>query len=194
MAIRKRHLRIILGAVVLCEGSILSQQQRTNTASQVGFPVGVWESVQTDGSIIGIDLSKEHSEGAPTGQYTLQVGVFHKQHQRIACGEENFFVMGSKDPNHDTVDSYSHGRLEIQYRDHVSGSVVQLDLILDPITDVWTGHFRRESFVEQFRKERFDAQVVLHRTSRQPDPAQGGCFVGSNSLTNTLLSLTGQRS
>jgi hypothetical protein len=187
VAIRKRHLGILLGAVVLCEGSILSQQQRTNAANQPGLPVGVWESVETDGSIVGIDLSKEHSEDAPTGQDTLQVGVFHKQHERIACGEENFFVIGLKDPNHDTVDSYGRGRLEIQYRDHVSGSVVQLDLNLDPITDVWTGHFHRDSFVKQFRTERFDAQVVLHRASRQPDPAQGGCLVGSNSLTNTRL-------
>ena len=193
MAMRKRHLRIILGAVALC-GTVLSQQQRTNTADQQDLAVGVWESVQADGSTIGIDLSKEHAEDAPSGKATLQVGVFQKQHQQISCGEENFFVIGLKDPNHDTVGSYAQGRLEIQYRDHVSGSVIQLDLILDPITDVWKGHFHREYLEKPFRHESFDGNVVLHRASDEPAPAQGGCFVGSNSLSNTLDALIGRRS
>ena len=172
MAICRRYLPAILCTAVLCDAVVLSQQQGANSAN---LPVGVWESVQADGSTIGIDLSKEHAEGTPPGNDTLQVGVFHKQHQRVACGEENFFVIGENDPNHDTVDSYANGRLEIQYQDHVSGSVVQLDLRLDPIKGVWKGHFRRESFVKQFRQSRFDRQVVLSRTSRQPDSAQGGC-------------------
>lgn len=174
MAISKRQLRILLGAVVLCEGSVLSQQQGTHREN---LPVGVWESAQADGSTIGIDLTREHAEDTAPGKDALQVGVFHKQHQRIACGEENYFVIGEEDPSHDALMSYAHGQLEIDYHDHVSGSEIHLNLILDPFRDVWTGHFLRDFHARPFPRQSFDGQVVLHRVSRE----HGGCqmFEGS---------------
>jgi hypothetical protein len=192
MEIRKGRLWIVIGAMLLCTGSILSQQPSANTPPKEPdrLPVGVWESVQADGSAIGIDLSEVlatvqsgqlEPEDFTRRKSVLQVGVFQKHHQRIACGEENFFVIGEKDDlNHDAVSSYTRGKLEIHYHDHVTGSEIQLILILDSFHDVWTGHFQREFFDRPFQGQRFDGQVVLHRTSLQPDPAQGGCFTGGS--------------
>lgn len=185
MEIQKRRLWTAIGVMLLRTGSILSQQPSANTPpKEPDLPVGVWESVQADGSAIGIDLSEARAT-VQSGQLepedftrhtsVLQVGVFQKHHQRIACGEENFFVIGEKDSNRVTVSSYTRGKLEVHYRDQVTGSEVQLILILDPFHDVWTGHFQRDFFDRHFRRQSFDGEIVLHRTSRQPDPAQGGC-------------------
>jgi hypothetical protein len=69
--------------------------------------------------------------------------------------------------------SYANGKLEMHYHDRLSGSEIHVELVLDPIQDAWTGHFHRKSY---------DGQVILHRTSDRPDPAQGGCFLEGASL------------
>ena len=194
MEIGKGRLWIVIGAMLLRIGSILSQQPSANAPPKEpdGLPVGVWESGQPDGSAIGIDLSEVLAtvqsgqlkpEDFARRESVLQVGVFQKHHQRIACGEENFFVIGEKDDLfHDAFSSYARGKLEIHYHDHVTGSEIQLILILDSFHDVWSGHFQREFIDGPFQGQRFDGEVVLHRTSLKPDPAQGGCFTtGSES-------------
>jgi hypothetical protein len=182
MGIVNRYLCIVSAALVLCNGSTLSPQQSVTAPNPPNLLIGVWESVQADGSAIGIDLSEVPADlqsgsepsGDPGGRKALlQVGVFQKRHQRIACGEENFFVIGKKDPDHDSIENFVHGKLQIRYRDHVSGLEIQLVLAYDPFRDLWTGHFRRG---------KFDGEVELHRASHRPDAAQGGCIItGSRS-------------
>ena len=111
--------------MLLRTGSILSLQQSVNTPSMEpdGLPVGVWESLQVDGSAVGLDLSEVPAtvqSGQPEPEdfakrkSALQVGVFQKHHQRIACGEENFFVIGEKDELfHDAVSSYDYLALRL---------------------------------------------------------------------------------
>jgi hypothetical protein len=143
----------------------------------------VWEAAQPDGSVIGIDLSTVQAsvpdavvpEGTPMQLGSrLQVGVFQRLQEKMACGEENFFVVAWTGPgSSDGLVSYANGKLEIHYFDHVSHSEIHVELVLDPVKDVWTGHFHRKGF---------DGQVILHRTSDRPDPAQGGCFISSSSI------------
>ncbi len=180
MAVRKEYLWILLGAV-LCEGSILSQQPAAASSNQSALPVGVWEAAQPDGSAVGIDLASVPAsvpdavlpEGTPRPQGSrLQIGVFQRQHRRIACLEENFFIVGWTGPgSSDSLVNYAGGKLEIDSYDPVNRSEIRLALVLDPINDVWTGHFHRE---------RFDGDVVLRRTSDRPDSAQGGCILNVN--------------
>jgi hypothetical protein len=177
MELRTGRFCIFLSALLVCRGILLSQHSSDNAPSGQHLPVGVWQSQQPDGSAIGIDLSAVpasvpdaiYPEGTlrPPGS-RLQIGVFQKQHEKILCGEENFFVAGwtGVGSSGATV-SYTNGKLEIHYHDRVSGSEIHVELVLDPIKDAWTGHFHRE---------RYDGQVILHRTSDRPDPAQGGCF------------------
>lgn len=177
--------RNVLGALVLCAVSVQTQQQSATTPippEPVLLPAGVWESVQADGSTVGIyvrpvsgdDVPKEQMEG--DDGVVLAVGVFQKRHQQIDCGEQNFFAIGEKDPSHDAVTSYAHGKLEIHYHVHVTGSEIQLKLILDPSRNVWTGHFQRDVHARPFPDQSFDGQVVLHRVPRE----QGGCPSGGS--------------
>jgi hypothetical protein len=176
--LRKGRFCIFLSALLACRGMLLPQQSSADALSGQHLPVGVWQSKQPDGSVIGIDLSAlpasmpDYPEGTPSPLGSrLLIGVFQKQHKRILCGEENFFVAGWAD----FAVSYANGKLEIHYDDRVSSSEIHVELVFDPIKDAWTGHFHRE---------RYDGRVILHRTSDQPDPAQGGCRVGSNSWRN----------
>ena len=171
--------------MIVWAGAISSQGQSANIPSQLNYPVGVWESEQPDGSAIGIDLAEE-TESVPSGgegdgdvpqtKVVLVVGAFHREHLRINCGEETFFVIGRRSGNHDVDESrYANGRLQIQYYDHVHGATIELDLLLDPIKEVWTGHFLRETLYGRLHPQSFDGEVELHRTSPQSDPARGGC-------------------
>jgi hypothetical protein len=81
----------------------------------------------------------------------------------------NFFVVGwTGIGSSDAVESYVNGKLEIHYHDRVSGSEIHVELVLDPIKDVWTGHLHRK---------KYDGQVILYRASGRPDPTQSGCFI-----------------
>lgn len=174
---RKGRFCILLSALLAYSWILLSPQSSGNAPSGEHLPVGVWESKQPDGSVVGIDLASfpasvpdaVYPEGTPKPQgFRLQIGVFQRQHERIACGDENFFVTGWTGPgaeNGSTV--YADRKLEVHYRDRVSGSEINVELVLDPLKDVWTGRFHRNGF---------DQQVTLHRTSNRPDPAQGGCY------------------
>jgi hypothetical protein len=159
---RKGYWCIYLSALLACRGVLLSQQSNANAPSEQPLLIGVWESEQPDGSTIGIDLSPQRSH--------LQVGVFQRQHKRIACEEENFFVTGWTGAGSENGFAvYANGKLEVHYHDRVSGSEIQVELVLDRVKDVWTG---------QFHRKEFDRQVTLHRTSYRPDIAQGGCQIG----------------
>jgi len=178
MELRKGRLCILLSALLTCRGNLPSQQLSANAPGEQHLPGGVWESEQPVGSVIGIYLSilpasvpdAVYSEGTPRPHGSgLQIGVFQRQHKEIACGEEDFFVTGWTGPgSEDGFAAYANGKLEVHYHDHLSGAEIQIELVLDPIKDVWTG---------QFHRKEFDRQVTLHRT---PDPshlANGGCFI-----------------
>lgn len=173
MGIRKGHLRIVLGALVLCKTSVLSQQPSAVTSNQPDLPVGVWEAAQPDGSVIGIDLATVpasepdavYPEGTPRPQGSRpQIGVYQRLQKTIACGEEIFFAICWTGPgSSDGYESYANRKLETQHYDRVDHSEIHVELVLDPGKDVWTGRFHRKGL---------DGQVILHRTSDRPDPAQ----------------------
>jgi hypothetical protein len=103
MELRKGRFCIFLSASLACGGILLSQQSSANAPGRQHPPVGVWQSKQPDGSVIGIDLSAVpasvpdavYPEGTPRPKGSrLQIGVFQSQHEQIASGEENFFVDG----------------------------------------------------------------------------------------------------
>lgn len=180
MELRKRYLWISwisLSALLGCGGILLSQQTSTNPPGEQHLPIGVWESEQPDGSVIGIDLSAVpasvpdavYPQGAQRPQGSrLQVGIFQRLHKRIACGEENFFVTGWTGPgSEDGFAAYANHKLEVRYHDRLSGSEIHIELVLDPIKDVWTGRFHRKGF---------DRPAILHRASDQPNSAGGGCL------------------
>lgn len=178
MELRKERFCIFLSALLACRAILLSQQSSANGPDGQHLPVGVWQSKQSDGSVIDIDLSAVpaslpdvvYPEGTPRPQGSrLQIGVFERQRENIACGEETFFVTGAAGlGSSGALVSYTNGKLEIHYRDRASGSEIHVELVIDPTKDVWTG---------QFHRERYDGQVVLYRTSHRPDPAHGGCFL-----------------
>jgi hypothetical protein len=181
MEFREACFCIFLSALLASSGILLSQQSSANAPGGEHLPVGVWEYELLDGSVIGIDLAAVPASGpdavypewTPRPQGTQQViGVFQRQHKKVACGEENFFVTGWTGPgSEDGSAVYADRKLEVHYRDRVSGSEIHVELVLDPIKDVWAGQFHRKGF---------DRQVTLHRTSNRPDPAQGGCRVSSS--------------
>jgi hypothetical protein len=184
MELRKGRLCVFLGVLLACSGILPSQQSSASAPDRQHPPIGVWESEQPDGSVIGIDLSTVPA-GVPDAVYPegttrpqgsrMQIGVFQRQHKKIACGEENFFETGWSGPgSEDGFAVYADRKLEVHYHDRVSGSEIHVRLVLDPIKDVWTGQFHRKGF---------DRESTLHRTSNRPDPARGGCFVGSSSLS-----------
>jgi hypothetical protein len=180
MGLRKRRFCIFLSALLACQGILLSQQPTANAPSGEHLPAGVWESDQPDGSLVGIDLSVVvpadvpganyvYPEGAPKPQGShLQIGVFQRKHRRIVCGDENFFATGWTGPgSEDVMTVYANRKLEIHYHDRRndseilrSGSEIDIELVLDPAKDEWTGRFHRNGF---------DRQVTLHRHSDQPD-------------------------
>src|SRR5580658_6820030 len=103
MELPRRRFCIFLSALLVCRGILLSQQPSANAPGEQSLPIGVWESEQPDGSVIGINLDAVpasvpyavYPEGTPRPQGSrLQIGVFQKQHKKIACGEENFFIVG----------------------------------------------------------------------------------------------------
>lgn len=170
---------LVIAALSFGQAAVLPQQQSALTSVQPGLPVGVWEVPQPNGSVIGIDLAAVPASapdapeaGTPKQRSSrLQVGIFQRNHEGIACGEENFFVMGSTDPaSSNTLMTYANGKLRIDYRDRADGSEIHVELTYDPVKDVWTGHFQRKTF---------DGQVTLHRTSDRPDPAEGGCVIAA---------------
>jgi hypothetical protein len=178
MELRKVHFCILFSALLACGGILPSQQSIANTPDGQRLPIGVWESEQPDGSVIGIDLSSVparvpdavYPEGTPNPLGPrLQVGVFQRQHKKIACGDENFFVTGWTGPgSEDGSTVYANRRLEVHYHDRLNGSEIHIELVLDPIKDVWTGNIHRNGF---------DQRATLHRTSALPDPVHGGCFL-----------------
>lgn len=182
MELRNGRLCIFLSALLACRGILLSQQSSADAPGGQHLPIGVWESEQPDGSVIGIDLSvvpasvpdAVYPEGTPRPQGSrLQIGVYQRKHKKIACGEENFFLTGWTGPgSEDGFAVYANRKLEVHYHDRVSGSEIHVELVLDPIKEVWTGQFHRKGF---------DQPASLHRTSDRPDPAQGGCFLGGPS-------------
>jgi hypothetical protein len=132
----------------------------------------VWVSDQPDGSIVGIDLSVVSPAEVPGRNYVypeetpkpqgshLQIGVFQRNHKRIVCGDENFFATGWTGPgSEDGLTVYANRKLEIHYDSH-NGPATDIELVLDPARDEWTGRFHRNGF---------DRQVTLHRLSDQPD-------------------------
>lgn len=169
---RKKFSWALFAVLIVSRGDITAQQQRMLSPTQSGLPVGVWEATQEDGSAVGLDVAAGVT-ARPADQERdkisqLQVGVFHRRHARVACGEENFFVIGLQAAGaSSTVGSYLDHKLTIDYADQVNHAEIHVQLVLDEADDLWVGHFRRGEF---------DAQVKLHRTSRWPTPAQGGCL------------------
>lgn len=151
MELRKVRLCIVLSALLACRGILLSQQPSADAQSAQQLPIGVWQSEQPDGSVVGIDLlaleagmpNAVYPEGTPRPEGSrLQVGVFQRRHEKVACGEENFFVPGWTGPgSEDGSTVYANRKLEVHYHDHVSGSEIHVELTLDPTKDAWTGHF-----------------------------------------------------
>jgi hypothetical protein len=131
MKLRKGRICIFLIVLLACRGVLLSQHSSANAPAGQHAPVGLWQSKQPDGSVIGIDLSAVPASvpdtgyplGTPRPQGSrLQIGVFQRQHEKIGCGEENFFVAGwIGTGSSDAVVSYASGKLEVHYRDRVSG-------------------------------------------------------------------------
>jgi hypothetical protein len=168
--LRKRCFCIFLISLLAFRGFLISQQLSTNTSSEEHLPVGVWESHQPDGTVVGIDLSVApasvpdavYPEGTPRPQGPrLQIGVFLGNSQ-TAHRAKNFFVTdwtgaGSKN----AFAAYANRRLEVHYRDPSSDFEIQVDLVLDPAKDEWTGRLHRGSF---------DGQIVLRRPTDQPGP------------------------
>jgi hypothetical protein len=173
MELRKRRFCIFLSALLACRGILLSQQPTANAPSVEHLPAGVWESDQPDGSVVGIDLLVVtpaevpgavyvYPEGTPKPQGShLQIGVFQRKHKKIICGDENFFATGWTGPgSEDGLTVYANRKLEIHYHDRRNGSEIDIELVVDPAKDEWTGRFHRNGF---------DRQVTLHRLSDQPD-------------------------
>lgn len=134
MEFRKGCLCILLSAFLACSWIPLSPQSNGNALNEehLPLPVGVWESKQPDGSVVGIDLASVpasvpdavYPEGTSKPQgFRLQIGIFQRQHERIACGDENFFVTGWTGPGPENGSTaYADRKLEVNYRDRVSGS------------------------------------------------------------------------
>jgi hypothetical protein len=174
MELRKGRFCIFLSALLSCQGILLSQQPTANTPSGAHLPTGVWQSDQPDGSVVGIDVLAVPAEvpgtvyvdpeGTPTPQdLRLQVGVFWRKHKRIVCGDENFFAPGWTGPgSEDGITVYKNRNLEVHYHDPRDGSEVDIELVLDPTKDEWTGRFHRNGF---------DRQLTLHRASDQSESA-----------------------
>ena len=170
MKLRERSFCIFLIVLLASRGILLSQQSSTNASSGEHLPIGVWESVQPDGTVVGIDLSvvpasvpdAVYPEGTPRSQGSrLQIGVFHGPSQ-IAHRVQNFFVTGWTGPGAENGFAvYANRRLEVHYHDPRSGLEIHVELVLDPAKDEWTGRFHRDSF---------DRQITLHRPPDHHDP------------------------
>ena len=170
MEVRARSLCIFLIASLTCSGFLLSQQSSTNTSSGEHLTIGVWESSQPDGTVAGIDLSvvpasvpdAVYPEGTPRPQGSrLQIGVF-RGHSQIAHHAENFFETGWTGPGSENgFATYANRRLEVHFHDPRSGLEIDIDLVLEPAKDEWTGRFHHDSF---------DQQITLHRHLDQPGP------------------------
>jgi hypothetical protein len=168
MELRERSFCIFLIALLACGGFLLSQQSSTNTSSGEHLPIGMWESKQPDGTVVGIDLSvvpasvpdAVYPEGTPRPLGSrLQIGVF-LGHSQMAHHVENFFVTGWVGPGSENgFATYENRRLEVHNRDPRSDFETHIELVLDPTKDEWTGRFHRGSF---------DRQVTLERPSDQP--------------------------
>ena len=170
MKLRGRGFCIFLTALLAGSGILFSQQSSTNASSGEQPPTGVWESVQPDGTVVGIDLSvvpasvpdAVYPEGTPRPQGSrLQVGVF-LGHLQFAHRAENFFVTGWTGPGSENGSAtYANRRLEVHYHDPSSGLEIHVELVLDPAKGEWTGRFHRDWF---------DRQITLHRHPDQPGP------------------------
>jgi hypothetical protein len=170
MKLRGRSFCIVLFALLASNGLLLSQQSSTHASSGEQLPIGVWESVQPDGMVVGIDLSvvpasvpdAVYPEGTPRPQGSrLQIGVF-LGHSPMAHRVENFFVTGWVGLGSENGSAtYANRRLEVHYHDPSSGFEIHVELVLDPTKNEWAGRFHRGSF---------DRQVTLHREPDQPGP------------------------
>jgi hypothetical protein len=171
MKLREGSFCVFLIVSLASRGVLLSQAARPNASSGEHLPIGVWESVQPDGTAVGIDLSvvpasvpdAVYPEGTPRPLGSrLQIGVF-LGHSQMAHHVENFFVTGWAGPGSENgFATYANRRLEVHYRDPRSDFETHIELVLDPTKDEWTGRFHRGSF---------DRQVTLERASDQPGPA-----------------------
>jgi hypothetical protein len=54
MELQKGRFCIFLSALLACRGILLSQQPSANATGGQHLPVGVWQSKQPDGSVVGI--------------------------------------------------------------------------------------------------------------------------------------------
>jgi len=180
MKLRDAGFCLVLSVLLAPSGFLLSQNSSADLPNRHPFPAGQWESPETNGSVVGIYLvsipvaapdAVEPEGTARDHGSRLQIGVFQRQHERVACGEENFFLTGWTGPGSaNGFATYTNGRLEVHYHDPVSGSEIHVQLVHDPIKDVWTGHFQRKGF---------DGEVTLHRTTERADVMQGGCSLES---------------
>jgi hypothetical protein len=161
---------IFLIVLLASRGILPSQESSTNASSGEHLPIGVWESVQPDGTVVGIDLSvmpasvpdAVYPEGTPKPQGSrLQIGVFHGASQ-IPHHVQNFFVTDWTGPGSENGFAvYANQKLQVQYHDPQSSLEIHIELVLDPAKDEWTGRFHRDSF---------DRKITLHRVPDHHDP------------------------
>jgi hypothetical protein len=170
MRIQRRSYYILLIALLACSGILLSQQSSADTVIAQNVRGGLWESVEPDGTVAGIDLAgipasvpdAVYPEETPRPKdLRIQIGVFHGNSQ-TAHRAENFFETGWTGPGSEYGSAtYENQKLEVNYHDPRFGLDIQLELVFEPAKDEWTGRFHRGSF---------DRQVTLRRHPPQPGP------------------------
>jgi hypothetical protein len=136
--------------------SLLVLASRGTTSAQSPPLRGHWESLDSEGRVVGIDLHFTEPESDPP---VLEIGVFDRAKDGPRCGDENFFQPRKGETS---IVSYSGDLLTIHYAGRKDGSdSIDLKLIFDRSKDQWTGHFHRGPFDEQVVLKKVPNETVV---------------------------------